>query len=215
MKTLTARQQAVLDFVRQTIDRTALAPTLREIAAHFRFRSVKAAADHVAALRRKGALESQPRCARALRVVPVPDAPDTPAWTRALGCAIARLPVYGSIPAGRADDRRQETRGCVAVDLDLLGLRPTPRTFALEVRGDSMIGRHILEGDLVVLEHGKSPRPGDVVAALIDNESTLKTYVQEPGRSPYLKAENPRYPTLHPVAELVIQGVMVGLIRKT
>jgi len=65
-----------------------------------------------------------------------------------------------------------------------------------------------------VLEHGRTPRNGDVVAALIDNESTLKTFVQERGRQPYLKAENPKYPKLYPANELVIQGVMVGLIRR-
>jgi repressor LexA len=212
MKSLTQRQQDVFEFVRRTIDGSGVAPTLREIAAHFRFRSVKAAADHVTALRRKGALAGAPRRARALRVADIA----TGGWAaaRALGRHVARLPVYGTIPAGLAEDRRQESRGCVAVDLDMLGIRPTPRTFALEVRGDSMIGRHIMSGDLVVLEHGKTPRPGDVVAALIDNESTLKTFVQERNRPPYLKAENPQYPKLHPVGELVIQGVMVGLIRK-
>jgi repressor LexA len=212
MKSLTQRQQDVLAFIRQTIDRGGLAPTLREIAAHFRFRSVKAAADHVTALRRKGALTGTPRRARSLRITD--RANGGWATVRALGRQVARLPVYGSIPAGPAQDRRQEARGCVAVDLETLGIRPTPRTFALEVRGDSMIGRHIIEGDLVVLEHGKAPRSGDVVAALIDNESTLKTFVQERGQPPCLKAENPRYPKLHPAAELVIQGVMVGLIRK-
>jgi repressor LexA len=94
-----------------------------------------------------------------------------------------------------------------------LGLRPTARTFALEVRGDSMVGRHILEGDYVILEHGVTPRSGDVVAALIDNESTLKTFVIDKGK-PFLRAENPRYPNLVPAQELVIQGVMVALIRK-
>lgn len=212
MKTLTHRQQDVLEFIGQTIDNAGAAPTFREIAAHFRFRSVKAAADHVAALRRKGALAGAPRRARALSIVDAV-AGDW-ATARALGRRLARLPVYGTIPAGLAEDRRQEARGCVAVDLDTLGIRPIPRTFALEVRGDSMIGRHIVDGDLVVLEHGKMPRHGDVVAALIDNESTLKTFVQERGRPPCLKAENPRYPKLHPVGELVIQGVMVGLIRK-
>jgi len=63
------------------------------------------------------------------------------------------------------------------------------------------------------LEHGITPRAGDVVAALIDNESTLKTLSIEGGR-PYLRAENPRYPKLIPASELVIQGVMVALIRK-
>ena len=76
-----------------------------------------------------------------------------------------------------------------------------------------MIGRHILNGDIVVLEHGMSPRAGDVVAALIDNESTLKTYLIQRGK-PFLRAENPRYPDLIPAQELVIQGVMKALIRK-
>ena len=94
-----------------------------------------------------------------------------------------------------------------------LGIKPTPRTFALEVRGDSMVGKHIMDGDVVVLEHGMTPRTGDVVAALIDNESTLKTFVLERGKA-HLRAENPKYPKLVPAAELVIQGVMVALIRK-
>jgi repressor LexA len=76
-----------------------------------------------------------------------------------------------------------------------------------------MIGRHILDGDVVVVEHGQTPRQGDVVAALIDGESTLKTYVTDQGK-PCLRAENPRYPKLIPAGELVIQGVMVALIRR-
>ncbi|MCZ7636235.1 MAG: hypothetical protein M5U12_09490 [Verrucomicrobia bacterium] len=127
---------------------------------------------------------------------------------------MADIPLYGAIPAGFARERQQEAKGCVSLDLATLGFRPTSRTFALEVRGDSMIGRHIVDGDVVILEHGKTPRNGDVVAALVDNESTLKTFVQEHGQAPYLRAENPRYPRLHPVGELVIQGVMVGLVRK-
>lgn len=210
---MTERQQQVLGFIQETLGETGVPPTLREIAAHFRFRSIKAAADHVAALRRKGILTGEPRRARSLQIVPG-SLPVGVGFARSLGRTVVSIPVYGSIPAEFAGDRRQESRGCVAVDLELLGIRPTPRTFALEVRGDSMIGRHILEGDIVVLEHGKTPRDGDVVAALIDNESTLKTFVLERGKSPHLRAENPRYPKLVPVGELVIQGVMIGLIRK-
>ncbi len=76
-----------------------------------------------------------------------------------------------------------------------------------------MIGKHILPGDIVVVEHGVTPKPGDVVAALIDGDSTLKTFCLQRGK-PCLRAENPRYPDLVPAAELVIQGVMVALIRK-
>jgi repressor LexA len=126
---------------------------------------------------------------------------------------VADIPLFGTIPAGFADERKQEAKGCVTIDIGTLGIKPSPRTFALEVRGDSMIGRHILDGDVVVVEHGQTPRNGDVVAALIDGESTLKTYMAEKGK-PYLRAENPRYPKLIPAGELVIQGVVVALIRK-
>ena len=76
-----------------------------------------------------------------------------------------------------------------------------------------MIGRHILEGDQVILDAGRKPRHGDVVAALVENQSTLKTFMLENGR-PFLRAENPLYPKIIPATELVIQGVMLGLVRK-
>jgi len=81
----------------------------------------------------------------------------------------------------------------------------------LRVRGDSMIDAGILPGDTVVLEQ-REPRPGDIVAALIDGEVTLKRYLLQHGQ-PYLKAENPAYPDLVPVRELLIQGVQVALFR--
>ena len=94
-----------------------------------------------------------------------------------------------------------------------LGINSKEGLFALRVRGDSMIGRHIVNGDCVILDRNRPPRPGDVVAALIDQESTLKTFAFERGR-PVLQAENPLYPTLVPAENLAIQGVMVGLVRR-
>ncbi|RME93984.1 MAG: repressor LexA [Verrucomicrobia bacterium] len=206
MKGLTKRQREVLEFIRDTVQSGGIPPTLREICDHFGFRSVKAASDHVAALRRKGFLVNKSHQARALQLVSPLQKHRKP--TR-------DIPVFGSIPAGPPDECLQEAEGCLTIDVGTLGFKPGPRTFAVRVRGDSMIGRHICDGDLVVLEHGRTPRNGDVVAALIDNESTLKTYVHEKGKKPYLKAENPRYSKTYPAEELVIQGVMVALIRKT
>lgn len=74
-----------------------------------------------------------------------------------------------------------------------------------------MIDAHIVDGDMVILEF-KDPRNYDIVAALIDGETTLKRFILDGGR-PYLKAENPNYPELVPAHELVVQGVMVGLLR--
>jgi repressor LexA len=76
-----------------------------------------------------------------------------------------------------------------------------------------MIGRHIIPGDVVILEHNTEPRDGQIVAALIDGQTTLKTFLRRNGK-PYLKAENPNYRDLIPARELVIQGVFRGLVRK-
>ena len=174
------------------------------MAAHFGFKSSRAAADHLDALKRKGFLESESGKARTLRVT---------APLKKLRGRVVDIPVYGSIPAGLAETREQEVEGCVSLDLETMGYRPRGSTFALRVRGDSMVGRHIMDGDHVILEQGPEPRDGQVVAALIDGESTLKTYLVKSGR-PFLRAENPKYPDLIPVEELMVQGVFRALIRR-
>ena len=75
-----------------------------------------------------------------------------------------------------------------------------------------MIDAHICDGDTVILER-REPRNRDIVAALIDGETTLKRFIKAKNRT-YLQAENSRFPDLIPVDELIIQGVLVGLIRK-
>ena len=126
---------------------------------------------------------------------------------------ITDIPIYGQIPAGMATLTEQTIEGHVSLDTRSVNASKNGRTFALRVRGDSMIGAHILDGDIVILEDRKDVQNGDIVAALIDGETTLKRYVMEHGR-PYLKAENPLYPNLAPARELRIQGVMVSLVRK-
>jgi repressor LexA len=205
MADLTLRQQQVLGFIQTALQRGQPTPTLREIAAHFGFKSTRAAADHLDALKRKGVLEGTPGKARALRLrSPLHD----------LRKPVVDIPLLGSIPAGFADTREQEIRRCISIDAQSLGIRPNRQTYALEARGDSMVGRHILDGDIVILEQGRTPRAGDVVAALIDRESTLKTFMVSKGK-PYLRAENPRYPKLIPAEELIVQGVMIALMRRT
>jgi repressor LexA len=204
MKELTKRQQQVVDFINKHLQAHGMPPSLRDIAKAFKFRSMTSAVDHIKALRKKGVLETMPNRARALRVI---------SPLEHLKSKVSDIPIFGTIPAGLAQDKQQEALGCVSIDVETLGMKPTPRTFALEVRGESMVGKHILNGDIAIIEHGVTPRSGDVVAALIDNESTLKTFVMERSK-PYLRAENPRYPNLIPAQELVIQGVMMALIRK-
>lgn len=205
MVQLTDKQTAVLKFIDLELNAGRPCPTHREIAAHFDFSGPNAAANHLKALIRKGVLSAQAGKARALRVASIFPDIQRP--------ATAEIPLFGTIPAGFGDDREQEPDGCVVVDVASIGFKPTRNTFALRVKGDSMIGKFICEGDIVILEHGPEPRNGDIVAALIDRKTTLKTFVQKGGKQ-FLKAENPKYPNLIPSEELVIQGVFKALIRK-
>ena len=204
MTGLTKAQRRVLEFIQTELQADRPAPTVREIAARFGYAGHRAAAVHLEALKRKGFLESEPNKARALRIV---------SPLQQFRSVVRDIPLFGAIPAGLPEPREQDAEGCVSVDVESIGFKPTRNTFALRVTGDSMIGRHILDGDVVVLEHGPEPRNGQIVAALIDRESTLKTYVVKGGK-PYLKAENPKYPNLIPAQELVIQGVVKALIRR-
>jgi repressor LexA len=200
----TKRQGAVLRVIERHCSAGEPPPTFREIAHELGIGSVNAVAKHIQALQRKGLLDAKAGKSRSLRVV-------SPLKT--LQSPIMHIPLFGTIPAGYAQNREQEAQGCVSVDVETLGFKPGRNTFALRVVGDSMIGRHIISGDIVVLEHGPEPRQGQIVAALMDGESTLKTFVLKNGK-PFLKAENPKYPDLIPAQELMIQGVFRALIRK-
>jgi len=199
---LTARQQEVLDYLRRATREDGMTPSTRDIQAHFGFASQTAAMSHLRALERKGVIERNKRQARS---VIFPDQ---------LGREeIMDIPIYGEIAAGMSQDVAPEREGCLSIDIASLGVSSRAKTFALRVHGDSMIDAHICSGDTVVLEQ-REPKKGDIVAALIDGETTLKRYVMERGK-PYLHAENENYPDLIPVSELVIQGVLVGLLRRS
>jgi len=200
----TRKQQQILDFILKWQRTEGATPTFQEIADQFGFRSLNSVTEHLRLLRQKGALTQEPGRARSLRVT---------SPLAKLRNRIVDIPLFGSIPAGLPQAREQDAEGCVSVDVESIGYKPSRNAFALRVTGDSMIGRHILDGDFVVLEHGPEPRNGQIVAALIDGESTLKTFVVKGGK-PYLKAENPKYPDLIPAQELMIQGVFKALIRK-
>lgn len=204
MTALTRKQQQILDFIQRWQRTEGATPTFQEIADQFGFRSLNSVTEHLRLIRRKGHLEAAPGKARSLRLT---------SPLAKLRSRVVDIPLFGSIPAGLPQAREQDAEGCVSVDIASIGIKPTRNTFALRVTGDSMINRHILDGDIVVLEFGPEPRHGQVVAALIDGNSTLKTFVVKNGK-PYLKAENPKYPDLIPAQELMIQGVFKALIRR-
>ncbi|MGZ4984779.1 MAG: transcriptional repressor LexA [Chthoniobacterales bacterium] len=197
---LTDRQKDVLDFIQNEQREKGITPSTREIQKHFGFASQTSVMQYLDALQRKGFLDRHARKARAL-ITPVQKV------------RISDIPIFGQIPAGMAALTEQTIEGHISLDSRTANISKNVSTFALRVRGDSMIHAHILDGDIVIMEDRKDVKSGDIVAALIDGETTLKRYVVEHGR-PYLKAENPMYPNLIPARELRIQGVMVSLVRK-
>ena len=197
---LTDRQKEVLHFIQSEQREKGVTPSTREIQKHFGFASQTSIMQYLDALERKGFLDRHARKARAL-ITPVSKV------------RITDIPIYGQIPAGMSALTEQSIEGHISLDSRTVNASKNGETFALRVRGDSMIDAHILDGDIVILEDRKDVQNGDIVAALIDGETTLKRYVTDHGR-PYLKAENPLYPDLIPARELRVQGVMVSLVRK-
>lgn len=189
-----------MEFLRSEHRRFGIMPSTREIQQHFGFASQTAAVSHLNALEKKGIITRLAGKARALIFTDQIDREE-----------IVDIPIYGMIPAGYGDDTEPVAEGCLSVDTRSMGLSRSADAFALRVRGESMIDAHILDGDHVVLVK-KEPRNQDIVAALIDGETTLKRFLMN-NRKPFLKAENELYPDLIPARELLVQGVMVGLVR--
>jgi repressor LexA len=190
------RQREVLEFIRSYSRAKGAGPTVREIQGHFRFASPNAAQCHLVALRRKGMLQKSSRRWRGVRLANGEDG----------------LPVFGTIPAGNPMAAYEEVQEYIPCNQSSFGVAPNAIVFALRVKGESMKGAGIFSGDIVVVVQ-RQARNGDIVAALIDGESTLKRLVMKRGR-PYLHAENPKFADRTPSTDLQIQGVVVGLIRR-
>jgi repressor LexA len=196
---ITDHQQAVLDFSRDFRAEKGVMPSLRKIQDHVKLGSSHAAPKRWRTLEKEGATQRSGGTARSMTM------------TGMVPASFLHIPLVGIIPAGYPSDQGQQSDRCVSVDEDTLQLPKNARTFALEVRGDSMIDAHIVEGDVVIMEL-RDPTHRDIVAALIDGETTLKRFLLHKGK-PFLRAENPKYPDLIPAHELVIQGVFRALLR--
>jgi repressor LexA len=193
------RLQVVLDFFRDFRAEKGVRPLLREVQGHFKFGSSHAAPKRLQTLEKEGASQRSEGAAQSMTVAGMVPA------------NFVHIPLVGTIPAGYPSDQEQQSDRCVSIDEDTLQLPKNGRTFALEVRGDSMIDAHIVEGDVVIMEL-RDPTHRDIVAALIDGETTLKRFLVHKGK-PFLRAENSKYPDLIPAHELVIQGVFRALLR--
>ena len=206
MSDLTARQQAVLDFVRERIATDGMPPTLAEIARAFGFRQARAAQKHLAALAAKGHLTLLPGKARGIRL---------PASTQRLARnEPLSLPLLGRVAAGQPIGADAGIEREVFVDPHLFHPRPD---YLLRVRGDSMRDDGILDGDLIAVHRTPQARSGQTVVARIDGEITVKRLEYGLGGDRVrLLPRNPEHAPIEVDArsdDFAIEGLFVGVLR--
>ena len=208
MKEMTQRQREVLGFMRGFSDTHGAPPTVREIAERFRF-TPRAAFDHLRALERKGVLQRRVTDKRVSRMLVLTDRNSERARRE------REIPILGKIAAGAPIFAVENREDVIPVRPEWLAAKGG-NVFALRVRGDSMIQAHIADGDLVLVRKQESAAPGDIVAAMIDQEATVKRFATE-GGAVVLKLE---HPTMKPIvvdpqrADFRILGKVIGLIRE-
>jgi repressor LexA len=205
---LTARQEEILNLIREAIENTGFPPTRAEIATELGFKSANAAEEHLQALARKGAIEISPGTSRGIRLVgaaaeAIPMPPPT---------LMMALPLVGRVAAGSPILALEHVEATYSVDPAMFSSRPD---FLLKVRGESMRDAGIMDGDLLAVKKVDSAKNGQIVVARIGDDVTVKRY-RKTGSLVELLPENPDFKIIRvdpAVDEFALEGLAVGLMR--
>ncbi len=200
MENLTEKQKAILDFIKNTQIENGTPPTLREIMKEFSFKSIGTVQDYLRILEAKGYIRKRGKFkARFLEI------------TGLTAKRLLNIPVLGQVRAGVPILAIENIEGYVNLDQSLLG---NGADFALRVKGDSMTGAGIYEGDFVLVRINSHTENGEIVVARIGEEVTVKKIYCDTKHSQLrLEAANPAYqPIINP--EIQIVGKVVGVFRK-
>lgn len=209
MQGLTDRQQQVLQYIRDSITDRGYPPTLREIGAHMGIRSTNGVNDHLRALERKGYLTREDMKSRALRPKDLPTTSNA-----ANENDMASIPMLGRIAAGQPILAEEHVEDHIRIDRNLV--RGGKEVFALKVQGDSMIEAGILSGDTVFIRKQQTANRGEMVAALIGDEATVKFYFPEKDYVRFQPANGSMAPILVRATDFkptMLLGSVVGVFR--
>ena len=217
---LTTRQQRILEMIRTCVHERGYPPTMREIGEAVGLTSTSSVKHQLQALETKGYLRRDPNLPRAIDVT-MPDEPApsivestvVEAASRFLGADAARdvvmVPLVGRIAAGGPILAEQAVEDVFALPRQLTG---SGDLFMLKVKGDSMVDAAICDGDWVVVRRQSVAQDGDIVAALLDDEATVKTFRRRDGRV-WLMPHNPAYTPIEG-DHAVVMGKVVSVLRK-
>jgi len=199
MKGLTTKQQRVLDVIRVSLRQRGQPPTVREIGTEIGVASSCTVQRHLDALERKGFIKRDRYKYRSIELANSP----FPVFARAIN-----VPIVGIITAGTPILAVENIEDTFPLPADFVG---DDEMFMLRVRGDSMINAGILDGDLVAIRQQPSADNGDIVAAMIEEEATVKRFFRESDHI-RLQAENPAYPPIL-ARDVKVLGKVVLAIR--
>ena len=211
MRDLTARQQEILNLIKNHIADTGFPPTRAEIAASLGFRSANAAEEHLKALQRKGVLELTSGASRGIRLKLLADQIGDIA--SAVQVALS-LPLIGRVAAGSPILAQEHVEASYAIDPQLFSEKPD---YLLKVRGMSMRDAGILEGDLLAVKRVQDARNGQIVVARLGSDVTVKRFKRRAGMIELI-AENPDFKTIivdERSPEFALEGLAVGLVRSS
>jgi len=203
---LTKRQRQVLDFISHFLDESGYCPSYEEIARGLDLASLATVHKHISVLETKGYLKRGFNQSRSLEL-----APKFLQEQRRSRPAAVEIPLLGRIAAGTPVEAMEQKE-----TLNFADFAGNGNTFALEVRGDSMIEDHICDGDLILLERVAEAHDGDIVVALVGgSETTLKRFYRESGDAVRLQPANAALkPILIPAGDVEIQGRLLAVLRK-
>jgi repressor LexA len=205
---LTARQEEILNLIREAIENTGFPPTRAEIANHLGFKSANAAEEHLQALARKGAIEISPGTSRGIRLL----GPAVESIAMPPAVLMMALPLVGRVAAGSPILAQEHVEATYSVDPAMFSSKPD---FLLKVRGWSMRDAGIMDGDLLAVKKVDSAKNGQIVVARIGDDVTVKRY-KKTGSLIELLPENPDFKVIRvdpAVDEFVLEGLAVGLMR--
>lgn len=198
---LTKRQEAILQYVMDYIQRMGYPPSIREIGKQFEIGSLRGVTVHLDALQRKGYI-SRGVTPRSIRII-------HPAYQASR--RVVMLPLLGNIAAGAPILAQENVEELIPVPQEMV--RNIEGAFLLRVRGDSMIGEHIMPRDLVVVKPQETATHGDLVAVLLGEDATVKRIHFDPGNVRLMPA-NPAYePITVDREDARVIGKIVGLMR--
>ncbi|HEY8473583.1 MAG TPA: transcriptional repressor LexA [Natronosporangium sp.] len=204
---LTPRQRRIMEFLREWSEKHGYPPSVREIGEAVGLVSPSSVAYQLKALERKGYLRRDPNRPRAVDVRPASELIDDEAEVRRP--APTYVPMLGRIAAGGPILAEEMIEDVLPLPRELVG---EGTLFLLEVKGDSMIDAAICDGDWVAVRQQPDAENGEIVAALIDNEATVKTYQRRDGHV-WLVPQNPAFDPI-PGDRATIMGKVVAVLRR-